>query len=862
MSNLQQFEILVKQFMLNGTTDSLHMLAEFLIQNKLYCICILIIEMMEDFYSYNVDTLKYLAECYSHVSLYDKCWNICLDILASSSLSELEALQVIKKQQTIALQVQSYYNQYPKDIISKIKYNNYPIPFITFSITTCKRLDLFKRTMNSFLNCCKDIHLITDWICVDDNSSEEDRQQMRLLYPFFNFCFKNQSDKGHAKSMNIILNYVQSPYLLHIEDDWEFISPQFYIQQSLEILNEHDNLGQVLFNKNYAELFDINILGGFPSKTKFGLRYYLHEFETDNNTFVRRHGSGSSCAYWPHYSLRPSLSKTNVLKKVGLYNPDANHFEMEFAYRYSNLGFVTAFFESINCIHIGRLTSERFSDKQNAYVLNNESQFEKNKELKEDNYECFVVNLDNRPDRWTDFTKEAPVNMLYKRYSAVNGYLLKSSRELEQLFNNCDYYFRKGMIGCALSHLDLWVHVINSNKTAIILEDDVRFHTQFADITAQLLEQWSTYDICFLGHHKIKPTTEPNVITEIALHQKTTHESLQYSLGGTFAYIITPLGAEKMLNFIQENGMIHGIDTMMQKACDKMTTFYCEPSLVYSECIQHNINANSDIQNNYESLAKTDEERLENEYDWLGQHNIPFKTNTINSNAVCFVKEYYNYNYANKFNVTPFGNEWNMVIPNIMYTKYPILKDTKMKKNGEWNVKCMIRYKNQEPITNLIQKLNENENENDCKIYGMKHSNFENINLIDCPLSENGKLLATSVSGHYNLVICSSMSRCKNSLLLSKITYDEIIITDLCREQKLNKCDFLPNEECIHESWDSIYDRISNFRSLLKQKLNSNQYKSILVVSHNIFLSRLTNFHQQHFQDCEIRELTFESLTL
>jgi hypothetical protein len=41
-----------------------------------------------------------------------------------------------------------------------------------------------------------------------DNSSDEEREQMKKLYPFFTFYFKTFEEKGHAKSMNIIRNHV------------------------------------------------------------------------------------------------------------------------------------------------------------------------------------------------------------------------------------------------------------------------------------------------------------------------------------------------------------------------------------------------------------------------------------------------------------------------------------------------------------------------------------------------------------------------------------------------------------------------------------------------------------------------------
>jgi hypothetical protein len=58
-------------------------------------------------------------------------------------------------------------------------------PKIIFSITTCKRLDLFKKTIYSILNNWVDISKVDYFLCVDDNSSEEDRSEMKTLFPFF-----------------------------------------------------------------------------------------------------------------------------------------------------------------------------------------------------------------------------------------------------------------------------------------------------------------------------------------------------------------------------------------------------------------------------------------------------------------------------------------------------------------------------------------------------------------------------------------------------------------------------------------------------------------------------------------------------
>ena len=84
---------------------------------------------------------------------------------------------------------------------------------ITF--TTCKRLDLFKQTINSILNHWTDKDKIDYWFCVDDNSSETDRIEMKELYPWIEYYLKTYEEKGHRKSMNIIWNKLNNIFFYY-----------------------------------------------------------------------------------------------------------------------------------------------------------------------------------------------------------------------------------------------------------------------------------------------------------------------------------------------------------------------------------------------------------------------------------------------------------------------------------------------------------------------------------------------------------------------------------------------------------------------------------------------------------------------
>lgn len=268
--------------------------------------------------------------------------------------------------------------------------NNSSNSKILFTMTTCKRLKLFKKTINSFINCCTDHNLITDWFIIDDNSEQQDLEFMKTTYPFIKIISKDQTQKGHYKSMNIIYDLATNnnnnnnkdngyKYWLHLEDDFHFINKRNYISDSIKILESEENnkVGQVLFNRNYAEIehYKQTIYGG-KLKSSNNIKYIEHEHYDKNlepELYKKFYETvkGNNCMYWPHYSFRPSVVKVQVLKELGPFS-NCTHFEMEYAKEYVNLGYKSVFFNSVNCIHIGKKTWEK---GDNAYNLNSVEQF-------------------------------------------------------------------------------------------------------------------------------------------------------------------------------------------------------------------------------------------------------------------------------------------------------------------------------------------------------------------------------------------------------------------------------------------------------------------------------------------------------
>ena len=500
---------------------------------------------------------------------------------------------------------------------------------IVLTITSCKRLDLFQKTINSFLNNCSDINKITYFFCVDDNSSSEDREQMRKLYPFFNFYFKTSGEKGHRKSMNIIwnkLNELKPRFYLHLEDDWLFIRKRGYVTDSISFLErfESEGIHQILFNKNYAEVInDFNLVGGKLADEDEDEDIKIHIKDEPNL-------NGSNCAYWPHFSFRPSVIRTSAVLTLGNFDSPNTFFERDYADRYfHSAGYTSAYFNDVSSIHIGKLTSESRENKKNAYQLNNEEQFSNNVNANANNDDDIVdnndkgkigkmdnkikvINLDRRRDRRENVIQNFKIVNItnYEFIKAVDGKTLTPTSQIITLFQGNDFGNRRGVIGCALTHYQLWKQLVESDvEYFLIMEDDFRIIKTFKTEIEKI--NFEKYDILLMGYHMFSNTLES--VKHIYRHGdecvdiNLTIDKLQmdYYIGGIHCYSINKNGARKLLNYIDNNGIKHGIDYLF-KIIPELECFETRPHISFAEWNENGRAIDSDIQNLNDSIDLTE----------------------------------------------------------------------------------------------------------------------------------------------------------------------------------------------------------------------------------------------------------------
>ncbi len=244
---------------------------------------------------------------------------------------------------------------------------------LTFTVTTCKRWDYFKETIDTLLIKCKNIEVIDKWLCVDDNSSKEDREKMKERYPFFDFIFKEEVDKGHVKSMNMIWDNVTTTYILHFEDDWlcnncfnlkcylDYIKKSNIAQLILRRISSDDHIGvdHVDGNQIFKYVYNPN-----------------HSFKPELNKKYDEINSGSKSLYqtdkfwwWPGFSLNPSILNIKLLKKqVGYFNTEVRSelFEYDYALRCYNNN-LDIHYVNLNIQHTGTVSSYSLNNLRRYY---------------------------------------------------------------------------------------------------------------------------------------------------------------------------------------------------------------------------------------------------------------------------------------------------------------------------------------------------------------------------------------------------------------------------------------------------------------------------------------------------------------
>lgn len=171
----------------------------------------------------------------------------------------------------------------------------------------------------------------------------------------------------------------------------------------------------------------------------------------------------------------------------------------------------------------------------------------------------FIISLKNSPRREFINKRLTDLGFSFEFFDATYGKDL-SEEQLKEI--DFDFYPNKyaarrpltlGEIGCAMSHIKLYEHLVHNNiEKAIILEDDAIVSLYFKEILVDALNRLpKRAEILFFDHGKAKifPFTK-NLVERYRLARYLKPSKIsKRTIIRTTAYLITLNGAKKLLKY-------------------------------------------------------------------------------------------------------------------------------------------------------------------------------------------------------------------------------------------------------------------------------------------------------------------------
>jgi len=240
---------------------------------------------------------------------------------------------------------------------------------------------------------------------------------------------------------------------------------------------------------------------------------------------------------------------------------------------------------------------------ENRFQLWSEILFKKNtetlSEIEKNNIK--VINLKKRDDRKTHTTQQlARENITkYEFIEAIDGNDLVESDEIRLLFEGNNFNYKKGIIGCALSHVKLWKDLAQDNKNDyyVVLEDDLELSPGFKEkleLHCKIFEEKKLEHLS-LGVYECNYTDQEKIATaDINIFEKDVYKFWNI----TFAYIISKSAAIKMISHINKCSIKCAIDN--PRAYGEVIKFHHTTCCIAKQKNVYEVG--TDIQNNHNTF--------------------------------------------------------------------------------------------------------------------------------------------------------------------------------------------------------------------------------------------------------------------
>jgi hypothetical protein len=192
---------------------------------------------------------------------------------------------------------------------------------VTVAVTACQRPDLLERTLDSFLRF--NTYPIARFIVTEDSGVAGINDKLTAKYAALPILWiEEPRQRGQIACIDDAYSRVETKYIFHCEDDWEFYDKGF-IDKSRVILENCPGVMQVWlraeFDTNGHPLEPDEYAAGNGSET-IEFRRLAYGYKNNGNT-------------WYGFSFNPGLRRLADYKALGDYARYKNEIGVSYAYK-------------------------------------------------------------------------------------------------------------------------------------------------------------------------------------------------------------------------------------------------------------------------------------------------------------------------------------------------------------------------------------------------------------------------------------------------------------------------------------------------------------------------------------------------
>ena len=175
-------------------------------------------------------------------------------------------------------------------------------------------------------------------------------------------------------------------------------------------------------------------------------------------------------------------------------------------------------------------------------------------------YKTMIINLKRRPDRKVMMESRLQAQNIteYEFMDAVDGSQLLPTSHIQRLFHDNNFNYRKGVIGCAMSHLALWQRLMHDTScdVYVVMEDDAELVDDFElklEKAIRLFMSEPRAELCFISGFSI---TDPcTSASNLQLIKKDNNHDM-----GNGGYLIKKSGAVRFVDYYNTHSIKVAID--------------------------------------------------------------------------------------------------------------------------------------------------------------------------------------------------------------------------------------------------------------------------------------------------------------